>query len=118
MKLFRLNGIYEGFIYPDVQTQTDRIYRVKYSFWGLFRFSNLLLIEQISDADKGGNWISKIPINANNPLIASGNYQYLTKSKDEWGVHSVVLNLDQKIIHITAEGKHSEAVNKYFIKKK
>lgn len=110
-KLHRLSGkSYIGYDIDGTQHE-NKEYSVSYKFRP---FNPTLIIRQKSSIK--GNWESKIYIGQSNFLEGVGNYKYSDDS-GTWGTQRIIVNLEDKIIYITAKSKAKPRTDKYIIKK-
>lgn len=108
--LFKLSGKnYHGFGL-DGSIYKGKNYSVSFNVW-----KQVLTIRQKSE--KKGDWISKIYLSRPNILHGIGNFKYTTVYPDNWGTHSVIINLEEKIIHIHTKSKMFPTENIFLIKK-
>lgn len=100
---------------------------VKYSLKNIFRTSPYLYLKQKSKGK--GDWESYLPISSLNPYSSTGIYNYTTSGigkggqirgghKGDWGLHSIVINPEINVIHVSVIGKNRSAQDEYIIKPK
>lgn len=100
---------------------------VEYSWKNIFRTSPFLYLKQESKGK--GDWESYMPISSLNPYSSTGIYNYSSSGvgkgglvrgghKGDWGSHSIVINPEINVIHVSAIGKNRSAQDEYVIKPK